>query len=423
MRFTQRARSSRLFNDAASLATGQSIRLVIQAIYFILIARSLGPRGYGAIVAVTALAAVLSPFSALGSPNLFIKNVKSGKREARLCWGNGLVLTVVSGLVLGALVGVVNSAFQLKIVPLVLISVALSDLILMRIIDLVAFGLAAAGRMKEVSLQFVLISLLRLIAVAVLNMWMGRLTVRAWCIAYLVTSVLATIVVVMRASELWGTPRVSFRALREDAFEGFFFSISISAQTIYNDIDKTMLARLSDAGSTGIYGAAYRLIDMCMTPVRSLISAAYPEFFRLGTEGISATCSYAWRLIRRTAIYGLAIFLLLMITAPFVPLVLGPKYLEVVPALRWLALIPFLRCIHLFFADALSGAGYQNVRAAVQVLVAVLNIGLNLIVLPRWSWRGAAWTSIGCDAALVICFWLALAACRRRSTAVLAIAT
>ena len=31
---------------------------------------------------------------------------------------------------------------------------------------------------------------------------------------------------------------------------------------------------------TGIYGAAYRFIDVSMTPVRSLISAAYPRFFK-----------------------------------------------------------------------------------------------------------------------------------------------
>jgi O-antigen/teichoic acid export membrane protein len=41
------------------------------------------------------------------------------------------------------------------------------------------------------------------------------------------------------------------------------------------------------------------------------------------------------------------------------------------------------------------------------VVVALLNIGLNLVLLPRWSWRGAAWTSLGCDGLLVVVFWLA----------------
>jgi O-antigen/teichoic acid export membrane protein len=37
--------------------------------------------------------------------------------------------------------------------------------------------------------------------------------------------------------------------------------------------------------------------------------------------------------------------------------------------------------------------------------VAVINIVANLLVLPRYSWRGAAWTSVGCDGLLVVVFW------------------
>ena len=97
----------------------------------------------------------------------------------------------------------------------------------------------------------------------------------------------------------------------------------------------------------------------------------------------------------------------LWLCAPVLPLILGPKYDAVVPALRWLALIPLLRCFHTFLADSLSGAGLQRMRTGIQVVVALLNVGLNIIILPRWSWRGAAWTSLGCDGLLVVVFWLA----------------
>jgi O-antigen/teichoic acid export membrane protein len=94
-------------------------------------------------------------------------------------------------------------------------------------------------------------------------------------------------------------------------------------------------------------------------------------------------------------------------------MVLGPKYEEVVGAVRWLALIPLLRCIHSFLADALSGAGFQRTRTAVQVVVALVNIALNLMVLPRYSWRGAAWTSLGCDGLLVAVFLFTVLSYRR----------
>jgi hypothetical protein len=36
------------------------------------------------------------------------------------------------------------------------------------------------------------------------------------------------------------------------------------------------------------------------------------------------------------------------------------------------------------------------------------------LILPQYSWRGAAWTSLGCDGLLVAGFWLAI--CNRRRT-------
>jgi O-antigen/teichoic acid export membrane protein len=84
-----------LLRDTTHLSIGQGLRLVIQAAYFVLIARSLGPDAYGAFVTVVAMAALLGPFSGLGTATLFIKNVRSGKREASICWGNGILVTMV----------------------------------------------------------------------------------------------------------------------------------------------------------------------------------------------------------------------------------------------------------------------------------------------------------------------------------------
>jgi preprotein translocase subunit SecF len=47
-------------------------------------------------------------------------------------------------------------------------------------------------------------------------------------------------------------------------------------------------------------------------------------------------------------------------------------------------------------------------RTGIQVGVAFLNIGLNVVILPRWSWIGAAWTSLASDAALMIAVYAAV---------------
>jgi O-antigen/teichoic acid export membrane protein len=400
-----RLKTRGLLRDTTHLSIGQGVRLVIQAAYFVLIARSLGPDAYGAFVTVVAMAALLGPFSGLGSPNLFIKNVRSGKREAATCWGNGILITMISGTLLSGLGAGLSWVLGLKTPPFVIMTVCISDLVLVKVIDLAAFGFTALDQMTQTSIQSVVVSLLRLGGIATLIVAAHPVTLDRWVVAYLLTSLLGTAYAVVKGWQLWGRPATDLQALREDVTEGVFFSIAGSAATVYNDIDKIMLSRLADLAATGVYGAAYRVIDVTMTPVRSLAAAAYPQFFRKGAGGMAATYRYALSLIAKTALYGLLASAGLWLLAPVLPHVLGSSYDSVVPAVRWLALIPLLRCVHSFLADALSGAGLQRVRTGIQASVAVVNFVANLAILPRYSWRGAAWTSVGCDGLLVVVFW------------------
>jgi O-antigen/teichoic acid export membrane protein len=291
-------------------------------------------------------------------------------------------------------------------------------MVLLKVTELAASGFAASGLMKQTSIQNVVASLLRLAGIsglmAVMEMTRKPVTLESWVRVYLVATLLGTMYALVGGSRLWGRPRINFRALGEDVAEGVYFSTAGAAATIYNDIDKIMLSRLADLASTGVYAAAYRVIDVSVTPIRSLAAAAYPRFFERGVKGIAASYQYAQLLIAKTAMYGAVVSASLWMLAPALVTILGPKYQAVVPAVRWLALIPFLRCFHSFLADALSGAGFQRTRTALQVLVAVTNIALNLVVLPKYSWRGAAWTSLACDGMLVVVFWWAnLHYCRK----------
>jgi O-antigen/teichoic acid export membrane protein len=398
-----------LLFDTLHLSIGQGAKLLIQAAYFILVARSLGPTAYGAFIAITALTGIVSPFSGLGSSNLFIKNLRCGRRTARVCWGNGLVLTVASGVAFSFFITACNVVIGLHAAFSTIFIVALCDLVLMRIADLAGFGFGAAGDMKQLAIQNVVMSALRLAAIALLVWRYHTVTLQQWVMAYVITGAMGAIYALWTASQHWGIPAWDASVVRQDIREGIFFSVSSSAQSIYNDIDKTMLGRLSTMADTGIYGAAYRFIDVSMTPVRSLISAAYPRFFKIGGEdGLSGTRKYALKLISRSALYGIVIFLGLTVLSPVIALVLGQKYDAVVPAVRWLAIIPLLRCIHSFLADALTGANMQVRRTLIQIGVALVNILLNFLILPRWSWRGAAWTSIASDALLVISLWVCI---------------
>jgi O-antigen/teichoic acid export membrane protein len=91
------------------------------------------------------------------------------------------------------------------------------------------------------------------------------------------------------------------------------------------------------------------------------------------------------------------------------------QYARASEALRWLSLLPLVKTLHYFAADALTGAGYQATRTLLQVLVAGFNVLANFWLIPAYSWRGAAWSSLACDGLLAVTLWSCALFVRTRS--------
>src|ERR1019366_10785973 len=122
------ALSTRLGKNAMWALGGYGLRLFIQAGYFVIIARCLGAGNYGAFIAVTALISAISPFAGLGSGNLLVKNVARDKTLFQAYWGNGLLMTACTGLILlGFVIGLCRIVLPPSIPLIVVVLVGISD--------------------------------------------------------------------------------------------------------------------------------------------------------------------------------------------------------------------------------------------------------------------------------------------------------
>jgi O-antigen/teichoic acid export membrane protein len=409
-------RISTLARNSVWMFLGYGVRIIVQAGYFVLIARALGPHEYGAFVGATALIAILGPFAGVGAGNLLVKNVSRDRSLFAVYWGNALFMVLVSGAVLLGCIVLLAHWILPPTIPLTLIVlICLSDLIGARITDIAAQSFQAMERLGYTANFSLLPYLLRLISAAIVFALWHRASAMTWAWFYLGSTIVSCAIAVAITNWKLGVPRLRLSLIRPELKEGFYFGAGLSAQTVYNDIDKTMLASLSTLDATGIYAAAYRVIDVAFTPVKSVLYAAYSSFFRSGQHGIAGSYSYAKRLMPRMIGYSLLACAGLFLFAPLFPLVIGKDFARTVEALRWLAVLPVLKSIHYFFADALTGAGHQGVRAAAQIVVALTNVGLNFWLIPAYSWRGAAWSSIACDGLLAVCLYVALRIVMRRS--------
>jgi O-antigen/teichoic acid export membrane protein len=397
--------------DSAWTLAGQAVRIAGQAAYFVFVARALGAREFGMLAATLAIVAIAVPFAGWGGSSLMIMQTARDRASFAAAFGTSLLMICSSGPTLAVLT---SAAAVLLVGPVTVqlaVQIAVADLVFGRIAETCSQAYQGFGRVATSARLGTIPYLFRLAAAGAFA-WSGGATASAWSGWYLGAAAISATVTLIHVLVRLGRPLLSVRAAARRWREGFLFALGASSASIYNDIDKTMVAAVSTIGAAGIYGAASRIVSTAFTPILSVFTASYYRFFEAGARGIDETVALARRLAAPLLALGAGAAVVLWVAAPLAPLVLGAGFASAEPAIRWLALVPLLQTVFYLAGDVLTGAGHQGLRSGIQLGAAALNIGLNLLLIPAYGWRGAAMATVATDVALGLALW---AAVRRRS--------
>lgn len=392
-------RPGRLARNTLWLTLGQGLRVLIQAAYFIVIARTLGVQGYGAFAGVVALAAVLASFSGWGMGFLMIKNVARQPERFATYWGRSLLMVVISGAGLIALAAALSTGLLPRSIPgSVILAVAAADLFFAPLVLVCAQAFQAHQRLMETALMLVLLALCRLAAAGIMWSQVPLPTPEDWAEYYLASSALAAVACVVYVWRTLGAPRHFGIGSRGERREGLSFSLSLGAQRANNDFDKTLLVRLGTLEAAGVYSAAFRLVEVVFMPITALLAAAYARFFQHGEHGLRGSLELARRLMVPALGYAVAGAGGIYLLAPLIPAILGADYAQTVNAARWLAILPILGTLYAIAAHALTGAGHQQARTSMEIAAVIVNVLLNLWWIPLFSYHGAIWAMLASKA-------------------------
>jgi O-antigen/teichoic acid export membrane protein len=387
---------------------GQGMSYVLRAAYFILIARLLGVLQYGVVVGAIALVNMVINYSRLGSSVVFLRHVSADRTQFAVYWGNILLVTLGMSTFLTlvlhfAAVHLIAPASAALIIP-----TAITSCLCEQLTSATGQVFQTFERMHITATLNLLINLARALTAGAMLLVMHRATAFEWVIASAIVTAISTIAAVSTVTIEFGWPRFVPRLFLKRGVEGAEYAISASADSAYNDLDKTMLSHYGMSAANGIYTMAYRVIDLATMPISSIQLASEPRLFQLGATSLHAAAVFGRRLLKRglltSAIAAVGMFLL----APLIPPIVGKGFTESVSALRWLCLIPVFRSIHGITGGVLTGAGLQRYRTMAQIAAVIINFGLNLWLIPRHGWHGAAWASLATDGLLGVINWCVL---------------
>ncbi|MBE9170324.1 oligosaccharide flippase family protein [Pleurocapsales cyanobacterium LEGE 06147] len=383
--------------------------LAIQAAYFVIITRVLGTENYGSFIGITGLAAIAFPFTTVGSGHLLIQYVSRDRKLFSTYWGNALVIVSIVSFSLAILLFLLSPLiFPATIELSAIFMILVADLTGLAIFIVSAQAFMSVNLLQKSSLLQVFSSITKLIAAFILAIFVQRASLVSWSFLYLISAIITALISIFIVNKLLGKPKPSIPKIKSQIKEGVYFSIGESANNINTNIDKTMLASISTLEATGLYGAAYRFIQVGSVPISALLSASYPKFFQQGAFGINACVMLAKRLLPIVVIYGILSWIGYVLIAPWIPSILGEEYQTATTALLWLAPVTFIGALQQLLADTLTGAGFQKVRSSIQVVTAISNALLNLWLIPSYSWLGATWATLASESFRIVCLLLAV---------------
>jgi O-antigen/teichoic acid export membrane protein len=177
------------FKDSLAIFLSFTLQLLVQGIYFVILARTFAPEKYGAYVGIVAIVSILIPFASWGSEQIIIQNVSRQRSVFREAWGTGILKTLLFGSLFTSLILIVYSYFPIPGISIsVVFVVALANLIFLRLNDLVRDSFVGVGLLNYTAKIMFLVSLNRFFGVLVLITLFDKPSILTWTIIYCIAT-------------------------------------------------------------------------------------------------------------------------------------------------------------------------------------------------------------------------------------------
>lgn len=174
---------------------------------------------------------------------------------------------------------------------------------------------------------------------------------------------------------------------------------------VYNRLDIFLLQLLKGSESVGIYGLAYKIHDNLVLGAAYLMAALFPPLSKLVSEGdLSEKLPLVYRKTFDVLLLGglLVVGGVLVLAPAIIFIIGGSEFSASALALRILVFATFLSYFNHLTGYTLIALGKQKISLVVALMALVWNLVLNILLIPRYSFVGAAVVTIATEGLVLV---------------------
>lgn len=397
----------RVFWNSAAQLGGKLVVLASMVLSVRLTTGYLGPAGFGEYAIVLALAPVLFIVAELGLSSLFARELARRPDARDELAGTMLVFRLVGS---AAVVGV-----ALATVPFlpydrdVRVGTAIAGLgvLLLSLSSFVVAFFQVELRLELVALMDVVTAVVTgALVVAVTQLDLGFYALVGVAPAAAVVNLVLGFALVGR---FW-RPRLRWSRTLIRPLLGAAVPIALvtTMSMLHFKIDAVLLSLLRPAQDVGVYNVAFRFFEYSLVLPGIFMAAVFPILTRALVTSREEARAVIEKALDAVLLVALPLALALVVLAPLLVEIVAPNGFDAaVTPIRLLALGLVFAFANAVFAGAALALDRQRALVGVAGAGLALNVALNLLLIPRYSYSGAAAATVvteilGCAAVFAL---------------------
>lgn len=358
-------------------------------VFYILIARVLGPEQYGVFTSASALGAILALLIQFGLPVLLNREVAANPEAGSKLTGQFLVLELLTSI----------PAFIL-LLPIALLMGYQDNLLVCYLVVFSeicrAMKMTLRGTLKGMSwfrTETVSVAIERLatviISTGVLYATQSLIAVVISIVVVRALDILGLFYYLSRKLPVWSP--LTFSDCRNSLRTAYPFAVSGVLWILYYQVDLVMLQAMGETIEAGFYSASYKIMEMFFALARVIFQVVFSRFAKYYATDPERLPEQLYKATRVLLIGVLpAVVISCSLQQIFIPLIYGDEFSRSIASLA--VLLPSIG-ISMFgnlSQRFLQATGQENTLPKILFATAAANVGMNLFLIPRLGGQGAA---------------------------------
>jgi len=386
------------------LSLGELISKLSALVIIVIIARKLGVENLGIFNFVLSFVGILAVFADFGSTGIFIREGSKEKKDVKNIFYNFLLLKIIFLIVFIFIVFAVNIFIPL---PVKAGKYILLYALFIIFDGFVSFTCGLFRIYEKFHLETIIKSASKILLVTTVIFFtflINQIDLLKIYNIYIISSLIGLVLSIYFVHSLfikntYGR-KFSFDLPRIKRYfsESIFLGLSSFLWQIYYRVDIVMLGFMKSDRDVGIYSAAYNIFQVINIFPALVISSVYPRFSNLFALNKKKFKRESFKILKYLVLASLVIAIFgIVFSRSIISVIFGPEYQAsiIVLSILFIAFL-FLFPAHLF-SNSLIIMESTKLVTVITFLSALFNVIANYILIPIYSYNGAAITTLATE--------------------------